>query len=70
MRKRSQELPTTFEDSFEEELSKEEEEKLAEVSILGNSKNKNTSEEEYFTNMFLKVRLIIKDTLILTLNVL
>lgn len=29
-----------FEDSFKEELSKEEEEKLAEVSIWGNGKNK------------------------------
>lgn len=30
----------SFEDSFEEELSKEEEEKLTEVGVLGNSKNK------------------------------
>lgn len=70
MRKRSQELPTTFEDSFEGELSKEEEEKMAEVSILGNSKNKTLQRKNILQTCFLKVRLIIRDTLIVTLNVL
>lgn len=68
MRKCSQELPTTFEDSSEEELSKEEEEKLAEVSILGNSKNKTLQRKNILQTCFLKVRLIIIGTLILTLN--